>query len=89
MKVKGYLVVTSNGSAKFVKKYPDLNFNEVAVGVNLELPDKLFERPVLNATITVPDNAVLPYQLPVEVRDEIEAALASVEGADVKLTVTP
>lgn len=88
MKVKGYLVVTSNGSAKFVKKYPDLNFNEVAVGVNLELPDKLFERPVLNATITVPDNAVLPYQIPVEVMDEIEAALASVEGAEVKLTIT-
>lgn len=89
MKISGYLVVTSNGSAKFVKKYPDLNFNEVAVGVKLELPDRLFERPVLNATITVPDNAVLPYQLPVEVRDEIEAALASVEGAEVKLTITP
>lgn len=89
MKISGYLIVTSNGSAKFVKKYPDLNFNEVAVGVNLELPDRIFERPVLNATITVPDNAVLPYQIPVEVRDEIEAALASVEGAEVKLTITP
>ncbi len=89
MTIKGYLVVTSGGSAKFVKKYPDLAFNEVAVGINLELPNRLFERPILNATITVPDNAVLPYQLPIEVRDEIGAALASVEGAEVKLTITP
>lgn len=89
MTIKGYLVVTSGGSAKFVKKYPDLAFNEVAVGINLELPNRLFERPILNATIKVPDNAVLPYQLPIEVRDEIEAALASVEGAEVKLAITP
>ena len=89
MKIKGYLVVTSGGSAKFVKKYPDLAFNEVAVGMELELPNRLFERPVLNATITVPDSAVLPYQLPIEVKDEIEAALASVEGVEVKLTITP
>ena len=88
MKLKGYLIVSSNGITKFAKKYPNLGRNEVAVGISLELPDRLFERPQLNATIIIPDSAVLPYEITADVHNEIEHALASVEGIDIKLTVS-
>lgn len=51
MKVEGYLIIGNNKSCRFVKSRVGLNWNEISVKVNIELPDSLFRRPMLEANI--------------------------------------
>ena len=63
MKIINWLVINKNGIKTVRKSKPDLEYNEIAIKINLEIPKELFERPLIEATLKiedVPNNAYNP-----------------------------
>lgn len=85
MRTQFYLVVNSNGSVKAVKNRPGLNWNEVSILMNLELPGQLFQKPQLSAQIKVDESQVSPMEIDVETQNNIREAIESAAGLEVRL----
>lgn len=88
MKVKAFLVVNENGAIRAVKSYQALNLNEVAVQINLEVPDQLFRKPAIVADLVIPDDAVQAPTIDAEVTENIADAIRTATGVEVRLSVT-
>lgn len=74
MLLVNWLVVNRNGVRGVRKTKPSLEYDEVAIKLNINVPKELFERPSLEATITVdalPDNSFSP-QVVIDTVDLIE-----------------
>lgn len=87
MKIKTFLVVNDRGGVRTVKNRPALDFNEVAIQVAIDLPDRLFQKPALSAEIVVPEDAVQSPEITAEVTDNIKEAIQTATGVQVRLTV--
>lgn len=85
MKTQFYLVVNSNGTVKALKNRPGLNWNEVSIFVNLELPTQLFQKPQLSAQIKVDESQVSPMEIDVETQNNIRDAIEAAAGVEVIL----
>jgi hypothetical protein len=59
----------------------------VAIALELNLPNTLFQKPRLQANITVPSDAVSPQLITAEVADNITNAIKSAAGMDVEITI--
>jgi hypothetical protein len=91
----GYLAVAINNpdspqyawkaSAKLSVNKPTVSRSEIALKISVDLPTSLFVRPQLEAKITVPDHAVTPLEIGMEVTDNIAALIHQQTGFDVKL----
>ena len=87
MKVPFWLIINKSGSIRTTKNRTGLKWNEVARKVDVELPDKLFQRPTLSATIII-DEAVAPEcDIKADTVNNIEELLQR-EGYDVKLSIS-
>ena len=75
MKVKKWLIFTKKGSCRITVKKPWLDWDEVAVLLEIELPDALFQRPRLEAKITVPDEAARSDTIQAVVADNVQEAI--------------
>ena len=63
MILTNWLVVNKNGVKSVRKQKPSLDWDEVAVKLNIDVPKELFERPTLEASLVVseiPNNAYHP-----------------------------
>lgn len=63
MKISQWLAINKNGITRVRKTKPYLEWDEVAVKLLLDIPDELFRRPVIDATLTIrdiPNNAYEP-----------------------------
>lgn len=91
MRVEQYIIVKKSGrfsySSRMTKGTPALDRNEIAVKVSIEIPDAIFERPALTATIKVPDTAVSKPVIEAEVIDNVQDIIKQNTGFDVKLEV--
>ena len=87
MKVKCHLTVGKNGSTRVTKSRPNLNWDEISIALNLDIPDMLFEKPQLQATINVPTEAASPKEVDVDVLDNIKEAIQEHTGLEIKLTL--
>lgn len=73
-------------SVRVCKGKPVLGKDEVPIKLKLDLPEALFKRPQLSASIVVPpDNA--PADISAEVQDNIAAAIRDATGMDVRITL--
>jgi len=59
MECEGYLTVSGSGSVRFTKTKMGLAWNEVSIKVQLDIPDELFQRPLITAKLTV-DRSIVP-----------------------------
>jgi len=71
-KVSGYLVVSKKQkqwgvSCRFTSKKPSLGPNEIAVNLEMEIPDDLFIRPQLKFSIKILKEASLQREITAEV----------------------
>jgi hypothetical protein len=86
-----YLVVKPNGmyglTARVAKRTPSLEKDEVAIKVNLHVPDTLFSRPQLQASITIPDSAVTAPVVNAQVLDNVREILEQQTGMDVRVSL--
>lgn len=85
MKVSNWLVIDRNGVKATRKTKPSLDWDEIAIKINLEIPNELFQRPTLEATVQVtdlPNNAYKPDVI-IDTVDLIEQQT----GAKINFTV--
>lgn len=87
MKVKFFLVVNDRGTTRTNKTKPDLKLNEVSIAMNLEIPDSVFKRPQLEATIQLAEKDMPVQHIPVEMQDNLRQALEKAAGVHVKLEI--
>lgn len=80
MKTSFYLKVNSRGGITTAKNRPGLDWDEVAISVNMEIPDMLFKKPQLNAPIVVPEIAAVPKEIDAEMCDNIQSAIETAVG---------
>lgn len=88
MKTGFYLIVNSKGATKTCKKRSWLNFDEGSIYLTLDLPDRLFEKPILTGKIEVPDASVSPAAITPEIKNNIEEAIQESSGVEVKLEIS-
>lgn len=72
---------------RVTKTSPGLDSNEIAIKINLDLPNALFSKPALEAQVTVSEKAVSPQVITADVVDNVEQIIKEKTGFDVKLTV--
>lgn len=87
MKVSFYLVVNRNGTVKTYKNKPALAFDEISIQQNLVLPDALFKKPLLEATVIVPDSAAMPTEIAADVVMNAKNAIEQATGLEVRLSI--
>lgn len=87
MKTSFYLVATSSGTIRACKKKPDLSWDEVSVLVDLSIPDLLFKRPVLVASISVPETAAHQFEISPEFTDNLKEYINTSTGVELKISV--
>lgn len=87
MKTSFYITVTNTGTVKTTKNRPGLNWNEVAVLCNLELPDMLFKKPQISASIIVSDKDAAPFTIDADTSNNVRDAIEAATGMEVRLTI--
>lgn len=87
MKTKFYLTVGSNGFVKATKNPCAISLREVSIGCTMELPDVLFKRPQIEATITVDAKDVQPFNIDAETANNVKDAIQRSTGFEVKITI--
>ena len=87
MKTQFYLVVNSSGSVSAKKNRPNLAWNEIAILMDLQLPNQLFQKPQLQGSILVEEKDVTPTQIDIETQNNIREAIESAAGMEVRLTI--
>ncbi|MEK9751617.1 MAG: hypothetical protein VW338_00175 [Rhodospirillaceae bacterium] len=95
MEIVGWLVVAANRArynrlegriTRVLTKKPDTASNEVAIRIALDLPDTLFERPQLEARISVPGDSLGAPLIAADVQENIAAILTEQLGMRVRLS---
>jgi len=87
MKISFYLIVNRKGSVRAVKSYRDLVWDEVAIEQTLEMPDAIFQKPRLSASVVIPDSAAVSTPISAEVAEDARLAIESATGMNVRITV--
>lgn len=82
-----YLVVSPKGygglCARLTTRAPRLERDEIALSLSVNVPDALFSKPQLRATITIPVDKVTPTTLAADVLDNVRETLSKATGFDV------
>lgn len=84
MKTKGYLMVCKNGSVRFVKKTAAVGPDEVAVYLEINIPDSVF-KPVLQAKIQVNVEDIRPLVIETGVLERVGEALTEEIGLNIRI----
>jgi hypothetical protein len=87
MKVKKWLTVNNKGACRVTKAKPGLDWNEVAIFLEIELPDALFNKPRLEAKITVPDEAAVSDVIESVVAENVQEAIEQATGLTFSVAV--
>ena len=87
MKIPFYLKVNSNGTVGSYKNPPALTWNEVSIYMVLDIPNKIFDKPTLQANITIPEEAVIKTPIEASVVDNVAEAIEQATGLKFNITV--
>lgn len=88
MKLKLNLFIKSNGDVRMTKRDNGIYQDEIYLKLELNVPDALFKRPVINAAVDLSNSDVKQFVISPEIHTDIQGAIESIIGADVKLTVS-
>lgn len=91
MLLQRYLVVGKknrhNSSARLTKNAPSLESYEIAIKLSLDIPNELFNKPQLQASIIVPKDAVTAPIIEAEVIDNIKETISKELGIDLNISL--
>ena len=90
MKLDRYLIVGKKHqkpSARLTVSSPALDSHEVAVKISLDIPDELFSRPQLQASIKVPNDSVSALVIEADVIDNIQEIVSKELGVDLNIAL--
>ena len=89
MKIEKWLTISSLGSARITAKKPDLKWNEISMKLDISLPDSLFQKPYLEASITIPEEAAVPSLITSEVVENVKEAINMSTELELNVSVIP
>lgn len=87
MKLSKWLTISSRGATRMTNSKPRLNADEISMNLNIELPDALFQKPALVASITVPNEAAVSEVISSIVYDNVEEAIETATGLTFAISV--
>lgn len=87
MKVRKWLTINNKGSCRLTKGKPALDWNEVTILLDIELPNALFDKPRLEAKITVPDEAAVSGVIESVVAENVQEAIEQATGLTFSVVV--
>ena len=87
MKIRSWLTINNRGSMRLTKGPPSTNWNEVSMQLDLAVPDELFSRPRLKASITIPVDAVNPELITATTVEDCKDAIKQVTGLSMHIEV--
>lgn len=87
MKEIAYLIIGKTGIRGVRKTKPDLKWDEVACRIELNVPDSLFERPQLEATIKVKEELLSPNYINPELIINTKELIEQQTGAKIDMKV--
>ena len=88
MKLKLNLFLKANGDVRMTKKDNGTYQDEVYLRLEINVPDALFRRPVINAAVDLTNSDIKQFVIEPEIHTDIQNAIEGILGADVTLTVT-
>ncbi|HET8550941.1 MAG TPA: hypothetical protein VFM97_00510 [Gammaproteobacteria bacterium] len=74
-------------SIRLTRHTPSLDRNEIALSVSIDLPEALFRRPALQASIAVPEDAVSAPTIDADVVENIRELASEHLGVDLAISV--
>lgn len=87
MRVNKWLTISSRGSCRVTKNKPSLNHNEITMLLEIHLPDALFQKPQLEAKITVPDEAARAGVIESVVSENVQHAIEQATGLTFSIAI--
>lgn len=74
-------------SGRLALRLPSLSAGEVAIKLEVAVPEVLFERPILRAAITVPTGATISKTINATVLDNVREVLQQQTGLDIRIAL--
>jgi len=91
MNMTRYLIVGykkwGKGNAKLSAKSPSLKAHEIAIKLNLDIPDDLFLKPALEADIIIPKESVVAGKIDTEIIDDIKKTVEDSLGIQMHVSL--
>lgn len=87
MRTNAWLTVNKRGSMRLTKNQPNLDPDEVSIKLELNLPDELFKRPRLMASVTIPQEAASPDEITAKTVEDCKDAIKQVTGLEMSIKV--
>lgn len=87
MILRKWLVTNERGSARLVGSRPKVQTDEVAIYIEIEVPNGLFEKPRLIAKMKIPDSVVTSKEVNADVTDNIEEAIMAATGLEMHVSI--
>jgi len=88
VKAAFYLTVDRKGGCPTIRKtLPVVSPGHVALRLNLEIPDRLFVTPTLEASVKVPEDAVQAPVIEADVIENIEEVVKAHTGLEIRLNL--
>ena len=90
-----YLVLSASShgyhklNARLTVRKPSLHRGEVAIELNVSVPDTLFDRPILKASVEVPETAAAQSIITADVMQNIGETLTRQLGIRVEVSADP
>ena len=69
MKDTCYLILSEFGIERMTKRQPSLKCGEIAVRVSVAIADKAFAEPMVAASLTIPEHAIIRPAIDVAVEE--------------------
>lgn len=73
---------------KVLKSKPSTRSDEIAVKINLSIPNALFEKPVIEFRVKIPESAATLPTLEADITDDLAVRLEEQLGQRVHLTIS-
>ena len=87
MRVQKWLTINSRGSTRLTQSKPSIFANEISILLDINLPKALFEKPRLEASITIPEEAAGPDLITTEVIENVSEAIEKSTGLTFAINV--
>lgn len=88
MKLKLNLFIKGSGEVRITKKDTGIYQDEIYLKLELNVPDALFKRPIINAAVDLMAADIEQFIIDPKIHTDIQNAIEGIIGADVNLTVS-
>lgn len=89
MIVQKYLIISKTGNIVVRQQPPRLSANEIAVRFSLDVPNELFQRPVLEASMKIPKEAIPATKITPKITDNLEQIIKEATGLNMVVSIIP